>query len=137
MRPNPQPVKPDAAKPLVLIVDDSDGARAVIRATLAVLDVKIREAADGDTALAMLADRDYDLVITDLEMSPCSGFDLIKEINALPVERARPQVIVCSSLVGTHAVNGRTELNAATALVPKPVRVDELLGEVIKALEET
>jgi CheY-like chemotaxis protein len=130
------PVKPDAATPRILIVDDSAGIRLCVRTILDVLDVQLTEASDGAQALALLGAADYDVVVTDLEMTPASGFDLISGISALPAQRRRPKVIVCSALVGTHALAGRKEMLDATALLQKPIRAAELLGEVLKALDD-
>jgi two-component system chemotaxis response regulator CheY len=136
MRSISEPVKPDKCKPNILIVDDSEGIRLCVRTILEVLDVDLSEASDGAQALARLVADDYDIVVTDLEMAPLSGFDLIAGLEHLPARRRRPKVIVCSALVGTHILADRKELMGANALLQKPVRAAELLGEVIKALEE-
>ena len=136
MRSNLDPVKPDGTRPNILIVDDSEGMRLCVRTILDVLDVNLSEASDGAQALARLVADDYDIVVTDLEMAPLSGFHLIAGLDHLPARRRRPKVIVCSALVGTHLLADRTELIGAAALLQKPVRAAELLGEVIRALEE-
>jgi CheY-like chemotaxis protein len=136
MRSIPEPVKPDATKPNLLIIDDSQGQRIFVRTILEVLNVTLTEACNGADALDLLATRDFHVVVTDLEMGSVSGFDVIKALDGLPTERRRPRVIVCSALVGTHAIAGRAELMDATALLQKPVRPGELLGEVIKALDD-
>lgn len=137
MRSIPEPVKPDDSRPNILIVDDSERIRLCVRTILDVLNVSISEAADGAQALARLVADDYDIMVTDLEMAPMSGFDLIVGLDHLPVHRRRPKVIVCSALVGTHILADRTELMGATALLQKPVSSAELLGEVMRALDDT
>lgn len=133
MRSHGEPVKPDGAS-AILLVDDSDAARRCTRTILEALDVPITEAASGQEALALLAARDFDLVVTDLEMAPVDGFALIAGIQRLPVAR-QPKIIVCSALVGERWLRGHGELRAAVALVSKPVSPAPLLEAAHAALK--
>lgn len=132
MRSRGEPVKPTSG-PQILLVDDSDAARLCTRTILEALDAPVTEAASGQHALALLAARDFDLIVTDLEMAPVDGFALIANIQRLPPAR-RPKIIVCSSLVGQRWLRGRGELRAAAALVAKPVCPAALLEAVHDAL---
>lgn len=69
---------PDPRQMPVLVVDDVPMIRTVVRAVLEQVAVHdVHEAADGAAALAMLNERTYGLVISDLHMFPMSGFDLL------------------------------------------------------------
>jgi two-component system, chemotaxis family, chemotaxis protein CheY len=66
----------------VLVVDDVPMIRAVVRAVLGQVGVHdVHEAADGGAALAMLDERPYGLIISDLHMSPMSGFELLRHVR--------------------------------------------------------
>lgn len=66
----------------VLVVDDVPMIRAVVRAVLEQVGVHdVHEAADGGAALAMLDIRPYGLIISDLHMSPMSGFELLRHVR--------------------------------------------------------
>lgn len=66
----------------VLVVDDVPLIRSVVRAVLEQIGVRdVHEAADGAAALAMLDERPYGLVISDLHMFPMSGFELLRRIR--------------------------------------------------------
>ncbi|MBP1178095.1 response regulator [Methylobacterium sp. PvR107] len=66
----------------VLVVDDVPMIRVVVRAVLEQVGVSdVHEAPDGAAALAMLDERSYGLVISDLHMSPMSGFELLHRVR--------------------------------------------------------
>jgi two-component system chemotaxis response regulator CheY len=67
----------------VLIVDDYKTMLRIIRNLLRQLGIEnVDEATDGGTALAKLHESDYGLVISDLNMQPMSGLQLLKEVRA-------------------------------------------------------
>ena len=73
---------PDPRRMPVLVVDDVPLIRTVVRAVLEQVGVHdVHEAADGAAALAMLNERPYGLVISDLHMFPMSGFDLLRHVR--------------------------------------------------------
>jgi len=67
----------------VLIVDDYKTMLRIIRNLLKQLGFEnIDEATDGGTALTKLRDRNYGLVISDWNMEPMTGLQLLKEVRA-------------------------------------------------------
>jgi two-component system, chemotaxis family, chemotaxis protein CheY len=67
----------------VLIVDDYKTMLRVIRNLLAQLGFKnIDEATDGTMALDMISKKKYGLVISDWNMEPMTGLDLLKNVRA-------------------------------------------------------
>ena len=67
----------------VLVVDEYNNMRRILRAHLAQIGVAhVEEAADGPEALAKLRDRNFDLVISDWNMAPMSGLELLKQVRA-------------------------------------------------------
>jgi two-component system, chemotaxis family, chemotaxis protein CheY len=67
----------------VLIVDDYKTMLRVIRALLAQIGLKeVEEARDGGQAAEILRARRFDLVISDWNMEPVSGLDLLKTIRS-------------------------------------------------------
>ena len=66
----------------VLVVDDVPLIRSVVRAVLEQIGVRdVHEAPDGGGALAMLNERAYGLVISDLHMFPMTGFELLRRVR--------------------------------------------------------
>ena len=80
----------------LLIVDDSASYRNQIRLALDGLEgITVGGmASDGQLALEALSAKDYDLVITDLEMPNMDGLSLLREIKA---RKIRTKVLVFSS----------------------------------------
>lgn len=72
----------------VLVVDDTLTARMLLTNILASGGFAVTTAADGVEALAIMANTNFDLVITDLEMPNMNGFELtqaIKQLSSTPV----------------------------------------------------
>jgi two-component system chemotaxis response regulator CheY len=67
----------------ILIVDDYKTMLRIIRNLLKQLGFNnVDEAMDGSAALQKLRAKDYGLVISDWNMEPMSGIDLLKEVRA-------------------------------------------------------
>jgi two-component system, chemotaxis family, chemotaxis protein CheY len=67
----------------VLVVDDYSTMRRIIRSLLQQIGItNIAEAGDGSTALGKLREEAFDLVISDWNMEPMSGLQLLKEVRA-------------------------------------------------------
>jgi two-component system chemotaxis response regulator CheY len=69
----------------ILVVDDYNTMIRIIRNLLKQLGFEdVDDASDGQAALAKLRGKTYGLVISDWNMSPMTGFDLLKEIRSDP-----------------------------------------------------
>lgn len=67
----------------ILIVDDYKTMLRIIRNLLKQLGFdNVDEATDGSTALQKLRSKDYGLVISDWNMEPMTGLELLKEVRA-------------------------------------------------------
>ena len=67
----------------ILIVDDYKTMLRIIRNLLKQLDFNnIDEATDGNTALEKLKDKTYGLVISDWNMQPMTGLELLRAVRA-------------------------------------------------------
>ena len=67
----------------ILIVDDYKTMLRIIRNLLKQLDFNnVDEATDGSMALQKLREKDYSLVISDWNMEPMSGMQLLQEVRA-------------------------------------------------------
>jgi two-component system, chemotaxis family, chemotaxis protein CheY len=67
----------------VLLVDDYSTMRRIIRSLLQQIGIaEVTEASDGSTALGKLREHAFDIVISDWNMEPMSGLQLLKEIRA-------------------------------------------------------
>ncbi len=79
----------------ILIVDDYNTMIRIIRNLLKQLGFEnVDEATDGTSALAKLREKSYGLVISDWNMTPMTGYDLLREIRADPVLRPTRFIMV-------------------------------------------
>jgi len=139
MKPSPtrtalhQPAEHHALKSLstpsrqrVLIVDDMDSNRDVLRMILESKDHICGEAADGFAALAELERKPYDFIILDIHMAPLDGIETLKRLRASEKSYANIPVI---ALTADNAPSTNAECIEAGAnlFMTKPVLRDELL----------
>jgi two-component system chemotaxis response regulator CheY len=67
----------------VLIVDDYKTMIRIIRNLLKQLGfANVDEAGDGTAALNMMREKDYGLIISDWNMEPITGYELLREVRA-------------------------------------------------------
>lgn len=79
----------------VLIVDDYKTMLRLTRNLLEQLGFRnIDEAMDGAAALALLQVKKYDLILSDWNMEPMSGLDLLKQVRAGGAHQATPFVMI-------------------------------------------
>ena len=75
----------------VLVVDDYSTMIRIIRNLLKQLGFdNIDDASDGSAALNKMRGKKYGLVISDWNMEPMTGYDLLREVRADPRRAARP-----------------------------------------------
>jgi len=112
----------------ILVVDDSATMRAIILKYLTALGfTEIDVAEDGNAALLRLQDRQYGLLISDWEMQPMGGEELLKKLRQNP-RFAKLPVIMAT----TTANRGASWLVGANAFLSKPFTEGDL-QKAIKA----
>ncbi len=115
----------------ILLVEDNAQLRHVIVQILETLGyANVTEAADGQVALDLLAQREFDLIVLDIEMPRVDGYQVLATLKRDPSRRHLP-VIVASGLDRLDAVVRCIELGAEDFL-PKPVN-SVLLGARVGA----
>jgi two-component system chemotaxis response regulator CheY len=79
----------------VLVVDDSNTMIRIIRNLLKQIGFQdIDDATDGSAALARMREKRYGLVISDWNMEPMTGYELLKEVRADPGLSKTPFIMV-------------------------------------------
>lgn len=111
----------------ILVVDDSRVTRRIIRNMLeGAGHPSLDEAADGREALGLLTRRSYALVISDWNMAPMSGLELLTAIRASPVLRAIPFVMATAR--SQKRFSGIARDQGATRYIEKPFTATELMA---------
>ena len=111
----------------ILIVDDLKTMTAIVFQILKDANyADIDLAHDGGSALATLRQKEYDLVITDWQMQPISGPELIKLIRA----DARLSKVRTILITGLHGKDDEAWLDGADGYVTKPFKPRGLTEKV-------
>jgi CheY-like chemotaxis protein len=110
--------------PLALIVDDDIISRRTMRAALHKAGVRAVCIPDAESALQLLEDNDFDLILSDVMMPGMDGFAFCEKLRKLPRGKAVPVVFI-TSLSGFEA-RMRLALAGGTDLVGKPFSMPEL-----------
>jgi len=115
----------------VLIVDDEEADRVVLRTILERAGHVVFEAGDGDEALEGYGGKGIEVVITDLQMRNVHGLELITILREFA---PRPGIIAIS---GTGEVQlDMAQMVGATKALTKPVSPEDVLSAVDRVLAE-
>lgn len=114
----------------ILIVDDDDVIRDTLKELLSEHYV-CQTAGTADEAFARLAEKPYDLVLTDISMPEISGLELLGKVLQL---YPKTPVIVVSGISDQEHVQGLIKLGAFDFLL-KPFRLEVVEKSVRRALE--
>ncbi|MCU0568941.1 MAG: CHASE2 domain-containing protein [Oculatellaceae cyanobacterium Prado106] len=118
--------------PDILIVDDRWENRSILTTVLEFLGCRCTQAEDGKTGLELAQRLSPDLMIVDLNLPEMNGLDLIGAVRRSPSITQIP-IIVSSASVFERDRDISLEAGA-TAFLPKPVQIDELLANLQKYL---
>ena len=119
----------------VLVVDDSDIMRSIIRKILTVSGIDIGtiyEAGNGAEALAVMEKNWVDVVLTDINMPTMNGVEMIQKMKTMDGFADVPVIVV-----STEGRDNRIEeiMHAgAVGYITKPFRPEEVAAIVYQAL---
>lgn len=119
----------------ILIADDKDSSRELIRALLERAGYRVHEAADGHEAVEQARTNRPDLILLDLQMPRLDGFGALRELRQEQYFRDVPIVALTA-----YAMHGDREkaLDAGfTSYVTKPVNLTELREHIARLLQAT
>ncbi|MBE9209614.1 CHASE2 domain-containing protein [Nostoc sp. LEGE 06077] len=112
--------------PQILIVDDDCNHLSLLSSLLQKIGCRTLEATDGKQGLHLATEHQPDMIVLDLAMPNMDGFELMVQLQENPQTHLIP-IIVSSARVFEE--NQQRSLEAgATAFLPKPLQVDELLN---------
>ncbi|PID58629.1 hypothetical protein CSB45_03540 [candidate division KSB3 bacterium] len=124
----PIEAQPDQAVPQLLLVDDSISIRKIIGMLLEKAGYEVDTAVDGVDAVEKCSEKNYDLIVTDLEMPRMHGYELIAEIRSGSMADDIP-IIVMTSRAGEKHYKKAMQLGANDYII-KPVEEESLVQSV-------
>ena len=115
----------------ILLVDDEASILSVLSTLLKAEGHEVIPVLGGEKAQDVIRDQDFDLMISDIRMSPVDGMQLLKLIR-----REKPAVaVIMITAYGSVETAVEAMKEGAFDYVTKPFKVDELLITVQRALE--
>ena len=119
--------------PRILLVDDEPSILSVLSTLLRAEGYDIEPILGGEKAQTALRTNEFDLMISDIRMSPINGMELLKQAHD---ERPGMSVIMLTAYGSVETAIEAMKLGAFD-YVTKPFKVDELLITIQRALEYT
>jgi len=118
----------------LLIVEDAENVRQVIKESLELYGYKIKEAGDGEEALQVstLTDTPIHLVLTDVVMPKMDGFTFIKKLMPIHPDT---KVLFMSGYTNETIVQ-KGELAPGVQFIQKPFNLIELARRIRRQLDE-
>jgi len=126
---------PDKATYRLLVVDDVDDNRDLLSRWLAKRGHDVVTAADGPTALAIVAREPIDLVILDVTMPEMSGIDVLRELRKTRSAAELPVIMATARTQSEHMVEALEA--GANDYVTKPIDFPVLYARILATLRAT
>jgi CheY-like chemotaxis protein len=117
----------------VLVIDDDEEHRTLVREILVRAGHRVEEAADGAQGLRLFGQRRPDVVVTDINMPGIDGHEVI---TALRVQHPKVPIIAVSGggAVEKDELLLRAASLGAAEVITKPFEFRQLVGAVGRAL---
>lgn len=114
----------------VLIVDDYKTMLRIIKNLLSQIGFKnVDEATDGTQALELLSQKQYGLVISDWNMEPMSGLELLKKVRANADKHQKVPFIMITAESKTENILIAKQAGVSNYIV-KPFNADTLKSKI-------
>jgi len=112
----------------ILVVEDTEDNRQIIRDLLTSAGYEMIEAVNGEEGVAMAAQHRPDLILMDIQLPVIDGYEATRRIKAQPELKHIPIIAVTSyALSGDEA---KTKAAGCDAYVAKPFSPRQLLAKV-------
>ena len=119
----------------ILIVDDYKTMLRIIRNLLRQLNfTNIEEATDGSMALRKLREKSFSLVISDWNMEPMTGLQLLKEVRADTKLKDLPFIMITAEAKTENVVMAKKA--GVSNYIVKPFNAETLKGKLATVIGE-
>jgi two-component system chemotaxis response regulator CheY len=117
----------------VLIVDDYKTMLRIIRNLLKQIDFEnVEEASDGNEALAKLQAGNFDLIISDWNMEPMTGLQLLQHVRSDPKLKHIPFIMVTAESKTENVIVAKQA--GVSNYIVKPFNAETLRTKIQKVL---
>jgi CheY-like chemotaxis protein len=113
----------------ILVVDDEEDIREILKLLLSSLCEKVLVATSGKDAIKILEQDQVDLIISDMKMPEIDGFKLLEHVIRESGQH-KPQFIFISGGVDLDARQEKTINEHTQGIISKPFSMDELISKL-------
>ena len=113
----------------ILVVDDYNTMVRIIRNLLRQLGfTDVDDAADGSAALTKMNDRKYGLIISDWNMEPMTGYELLKQVRSNPDISTTPFIMITAESKTENVIAAKQA--GVNNYIVKPFNADTLKSKI-------
>ena len=117
----------------VLIVDDYKTMLRIVRNLLKQINIhNVREASDGSEALSLLRAGDFGLIISDWNMAPMSGLELLQQVRSDSRLCKIPFIMITAESKTDNVIAAKQA--GVSSYIVKPFNAETLQGKIEKVL---
>ncbi len=109
----------------ILVVEDQEDNRQIIRDMLSTTDYELTEAENGEQALAAVAKQRPDLILMDIQLPIMDGYETTRRIKADPSLKSIPIIAVTS-----YVEEQKAQAAGCDEYVPEPYSPRQLLAKI-------
>jgi CheY-like chemotaxis protein len=122
----------DSKPRTILIADDYEDNRELLRLLLVGANYEVREASNGTDCLAMALEHPPDLILVDLSMPGMDGWRVLRELKNNPQTASIP----CMAVTASETDRARAQEIGFNGYLSKPFRSNELFDIVSQILSD-
>jgi two-component system phosphate regulon response regulator PhoB len=119
----------------ILIVDDEDAIREMIKVALELAGFQCLEAATAMDAMPLIVDERPDLLLLDWMMPEVSGIELLRRVRRYDVTKDIPVILLTAKAEEQNAVQALD--SGADDFITKPFKPRELIARIKSLLRRT
>ncbi len=121
------------AQEKVLIIDDSDALRSLLKSILPYAGYQVLSASTGGQGLKLASEAQPDVILTDLELPDMSGLKVLEELN----QRGTAVPTIMMTGYGSEGIAARALQLGVRDYLIKPFTTEEVLSSIERALSES
>lgn len=114
----------------ILVIDDEEYNRQLLKAMLSEQDVEITEAENAEEGLELFEKLDFDIVLSDIRLPKMSGTDFTRKIRQMPDERKAKTPVIALTASVTRNDQEKYKKAGMDDFLPKPVQEEDLIGMI-------
>jgi len=124
--------KREIAQGVVLIVDDDEGIREVLKEIIQLFGFTCKTAENAEEALRLLRKESFELMVTDIKMPGMNGMELLKEAKK---DLQGLDVLMMTGFSAEYSFSD-VVIAGASDIIPKPINLEEVEAKINRVVRE-